>query len=197
MGGGTLNKFAVVFLIFSTAGCAFIDQNLQVSPQVSVVETNVGHGKKVALRVVDDREEQLIGKRGASSGYGAGLAKINTDQDLAEVVKSAVLEGMRKKGFQPVGENDATVGLKVTLRTLSYDSSAGLWTQGNIGKAAVKLVASQASGKTYEKTYRGQQEIRTAFVGSQETNAKVVNGALNDMLEKVFADTELWSFLAQ
>lgn len=83
------------------------------------------------------------------------------------------------------------------LRTLKYETAVGLWTGGNIGTAAIKVIATNPKGKTYEKSYRGQKEIRTAFVGSQETNAKVINGALNDVIAKIFEDKELMKFLAQ
>jgi len=185
----------VLLCVLSLGGCAYIDQNLRVEPQLTVLQSNVGNGKKVALRVVDDREKQLIGKR--ADGYGFAAAKISTEQDLAALLKNSFMEGMHKKGFEPVGDNDSNILLKVTLRSLSYDASRGLWTAGNIGEATVRIMASQVSGKTFEKTYRSQKEIRTAFIGSQETNAKVVNGALNDVLDKIFADEELWRFLAQ
>lgn len=183
-----------VCLSMLSSGCAYIDQNLRVNPQLIVLQSDVGRGKEVALRVVDDREDPLIGKRGYPV-YGS--AKISTDQDLAEVLRSVFVDGMRRKGFQPVGGNDSDISLKVELRSLAYDTSMGIWTGGNIGKAAVKVVALQPSGRTYENTYRSQKEIRTVFIGSQETNTTVINDALNDVLNQIFADTELWNFLTQ
>lgn len=186
----TMGMLTLVFL----AGCAYIDQNLRVSPHLSVLESNIGQGTKVALRVLDDRSEQLIGRRGAS---GFELAKISTDQDLVELLRDTFIDGVRKKGFEVVGSDDSDARLRIELRSLSYKTVTGFWTVGNVGEAAVKVIASQSSGKTYEKTYRSQHEVRTAFIGSQETNAEVVNGALSDVLSKVFADAELWNFLVQ
>lgn len=176
------------------SGCAYIDQTLRIAPQVNVEEANIGQGKQVALRVVDDRDEQLIGKRGVQYFPGG---KISNEQDLAEVLKSALIEGLRKKGFKPVGDNESDHLMKAELRSLTYTTSMGFWTGGNIGTAVVKIIATQPSGKAYERTYRSQKEIRTAFVGSQETNSRVVNEALSEAVSKVFEDRVLLEFLAQ
>lgn len=183
-----------ILLILSLGGCAYIDQNLRVDPRPTVYASDIGKGKKVALRVLDDRDDEVIGKRGATQAFAA--AKITTDQDLADVLRNVFMDGMRKRGFEPVGPTDSSLSLKVELRTLAYDTSMGLWTGGNLGKAAVKVVATKPSGETYENTYRGQEEVRTVWIGSQETNAKVVNEALSGALDKAFADTALWEFLA-
>jgi uncharacterized lipoprotein YajG len=157
------------------------------------MQSNIGQGKKVALRVVDDREEQLIGHR--VTGHGSKAAKIETKQDLVKLLKDSFIQGMRAKGFEPVEDSSSDISLKVELRSLTYDVTIGFWTSGNIGKATVKIIATNTSGKTYEKIYHSEKEIRTAFIGSQETNAKVINGALSDVLEKIFSDTGLWEFL--
>ena len=190
-----MKKLLVILLPFFLGGCALINQNLRVEPQFSVMQSNIGQGKKVALRVVDDREEQLIGHR--VTGYGSKAAKIETKQDLVELLKDSFIKGMRAKGFESAEDSSSDTSLKVELRSLTYDATMGFWTGGNIGKAAVKIIATQASGKTYEKVYRSEKEIRTAFIGSQETNAKVINGALSDVLDKIFSDTELWEFLVK
>ncbi len=189
-----MKKIGIIFFVILLSGCAYIDQNLRVTPQLYVTETNIGQGKQVALRVIDDRDEQLIGKRGVQYLPGG---KISTDQDLAEVLKESFRDGLCKKGFVVVGEDESNLLMKAELRSLEYITSMGFWTGGNIGTAVVKIIATKPSGKTYEKTYRSQKEVRTAFVGSQETNAKVVNGALTDTMNKVFEDRELFKFLAE
>ncbi|MDD4899783.1 MAG: YajG family lipoprotein [Candidatus Omnitrophica bacterium] len=189
-----LKKIGLLLLILSLGGCAYIDQNLCIEPQLQVADANIGQGKKVVLKVIDDRDEQLIGKRGNQFVPGG---KISTKQDLAEILEKSMVDGLRKKGFDPVKNDELGNSLKVELRSLEYNTSMGLWTGGNIGTSVVKITATQPSGKNYEKTYRSQKEIRTAFVGSQETNAKVINGALANTLDKVFEDRELLDFLAE
>ena len=185
---------AVVVLIFFT-GCAYIDQNLRVDPVVSVSSSNIGKGKEIDVEVIDDREDQIIGKR--HDGYGLAGAKITTDQDLVDVLKESVYSAFQAKGFHPVSDKNITTTVKVQLRSLAYDTAVGLWTGGNIGKATIKVVATNSDGKTFEKNYRGQKEVRTVFVGSQETNAKVINEAFSEAIQRMFEDEELLKFLNQ
>jgi uncharacterized lipoprotein YajG len=184
----------VVLLCLVSAGCAYIDQNLKVDPEASVTSDNIGGGRKIAVRVIDDRDEQLIGKRGAQFLPGG---KISSKQDLAEVLEEDVREGLLRKGFEPVKEHETGLLMKVELRSLEYNSSMGLWTAGNIGTAVIKVTATAPSGKIYEETYRSESEVRTAFISSQVTNARVVNNALSEAINKIFEDRELVEFLAR
>ena len=178
--------------IFLISGCVYIDQNLRLTPDADITKENVGHDKKVALRVVDDRDEQLIGNRGY---YGFG-AKITTEQDLEEILYDIIYKGLTQKGFIPVKIDESDTALKVELRVLEYKTAMGLWTGGNIGTAAVKAIVTLPSGKTYEKSYRGQKDVRTLWAATQETNARVVNGALTQVINSMFQDKELLKFLA-
>jgi|CXWL01.1.fsa_nt_gi uncharacterized lipoprotein len=189
-----LKNVMVIFLIL-LAGCAYIDQSLKVNPTVSIAPSDIGGGKQISVQIIDDREEQFIGKR--VNGYGMSGAKITTDQDLVETLKEPIYSGLTKKGFAPVNSEDILPRLRTELRSLSYDTATGLWTAGNIGKTTIKIIATNTSGKTFEKTYRGQKEIRTVFIGSQETNSKVVNEAFGDAIGKIFNDEDMLKFLAE
>jgi uncharacterized lipoprotein YajG len=188
-------KKLVYFLLvgFLFSGCAYINQDLKVKPDTSISESDIGGGKKITLKVVDEREDQIIGKR--RDGYGMNGATITTKQDMVEILSNIIVGGLARKNFSVSSEQVPTV-LKIELRVLSYDTSMGLWTGGNIGKSALKVIATAENGQVYEKMYRGQREIRTAFIGSQETNSNVVNGALSDAVDNLFKDDELLRFLA-
>ncbi len=186
----------LVLVSILMAGCAYIDQNLQVAPSVAVNKSDIGKGKKIALRIVDDREDETIGNRGTGY-YGMKGAKITTSQDLVEVLRNSFVDNLKNIGFQAVGENEANTLLRVELRALSYDTSTGLWAGANIGKSTIKIIATDPVNKVYEKSYHSQKEVKTVFVGSQETNSKVINESLTETLTKIFADQELWNFLAK
>lgn len=191
-----MNRNIVLLLLFfsSISGCAYIDQNLKVDPQFSIVPSQLGAGTKVSLLVLDERSDQLIGRR--ANGYGFASAKIETDQDLTEVLRESISKGLVKKGFVPVGKDGSPTFMRVELRVLAYDTAVGLWTAGNIGKSTIKVAATSPAGKTYEKTYHGKKEVRTCFIGSQETNSKVINYAFDAAIENIFKDEELMKFLA-
>ena len=144
------------------------------------------------LGVVDDRGEQIIGSRGY---YGFG-AKITTDQDLEELLRDIISRGLYQKGFEPVNPDESKTTLKIELRVLEYKTAMGLWTGGNIGTAAVKAIVTLPSGKGYEKSYRSQKDVRTLWASRQETNARVINEALTEVINKMFEDQNLLEILA-
>lgn len=189
-----MKRSLVIVAVASLAGCTFIDQKVQIAPQMELAQVDIGHGKKVAMKVVDDREDSVIGKRGTGMVQGA---KITTDQDIPQLFTDAITDGLRKKGFipAPFAESESP-NLRVDIRSIEYDVSMGLWTGSNMGKASIKVLAKNGND-TYEKVYRGQSEIRTAFVASQETNAKIINGAITEVLRKMFDDRELMDFIAR
>ncbi len=185
-------------LIVLLSGCTFIDQKIKISPQFNIgasdIDIGIGKGKKVALDVLDEREDFLIGKRGTGMIRGA---KIVTDQDVVEIFNTVIAEGLQHYGFFVVGRSeDVPTKLKVEIRSLNYDVTMGFWTGGNMGKSSLKVVAT-VNDKIYEKMYRGEKEIRTAFVASQETNSKIINAAVSEVLEAMFRDKQLLEFLSQ
>lgn len=184
----------LVFIIFALGGCAYIDQSLKVDSEITIPSSDIGAGKEVSLTALDERSEQMIGNR--VGGYGFKAAKITTNQDLAELLKEYVSHGLKRNGFVPVKKDQSPTKMRVELRVLAYDTAMGLWTGGNIGKSTIKVIATSPEGKTYEKTYHGQKEIRTCFIGSQETNSNVVNCAFDDAVNNIFKDKELLNFLA-
>ena len=60
----------------------------------------------------------------------------------------------------------------------------------------MKAIATLPSGKNYEKSYRAHKDVRTIWASSQETNARVVNEALTEVINKMFEDQKLLEFLA-
>ena len=204
------NNRLLIISILLMSGCAYIPQKVDINPNVMINKEDVGQGKKVAVKIIDDREDLAIGNRSGSSNYGMIKgAAITAEQDITEVIKTEVFKGLTDKGFLPVvyvNNSSEEVAdnqnvLKVSLRTLKYDTDMGLWTGGNIGKANIKALVSKQEKNyernTYERSYQGLEEIRTAFVGSQETNAKVINGALKQSLEKLFNDADLMEALTK
>lgn len=187
-------KRAMVLGCILLSGCTFIDQKVKLDPQFNVDESNVGQGKTVGIKVLDEREDSVIGKRSNAMYQGA---KITTEQDIVGLFSDMIQDGLKKKGFEPTAYTDGNpASLKVEIRTLEYDTSTGLWTAGNMGKSAVKVIANNG-GKEYEKVYRDEQEIRTVWVASQETNSKVINGAVSGVMTEMFDDEELFAFLAE
>jgi uncharacterized lipoprotein YajG len=180
----------VGLVLFS--GCAFTQQHANLSPTISVVASTEGKNITIAVRVIDERPSQSLGRRG--SGYGPA-AEITSAQDVAAVVHQQVTDGLRKKGFSPVEYSDTKdPRLTVEVRLLEYSTSQGFWTGGVHVKGALKAIA-QRSGRTYEHMYRSEKEENVVIVPTAGTNEQWINSVLTDVLQQMFVDNELFRLL--
>ena len=181
-------------LAVTIQGCAFTPQKANLTPTVNVTVSNEGKNVAVGVRVLDERASKSLGHRGTA--YGAA-AEITEEQDLAVVVKQQLVEGLRKKGFNPVEFNASKEPrLTIEIRLLEYTTSQGFWTGGVHVKGALKASALRAA-ENYEHFYRSEKEERVVIVPTAESNEKLINSALSDLLNQVFEDTALFQFLAK
>lgn len=63
-------KYTVAAIACTTllTGCAFTPEAVKLNPNVNVEKQNIGHGKMVAVNVLDVRKSTSLG--GRASGYG-------------------------------------------------------------------------------------------------------------------------------
>lgn len=181
-------------VLFAVSGCAFIEQQATLRPQMTVAEGDVGRSATIAVRIVDERPDRTLGHRGGAYGKAA---KIMTTQDVARLVHEHITEGLKRKKFVPVDyEPGAGRALKVEIRLLEYSTSTGFFSGGVHTKATLKAVATNA-GKEYENLYRVDNEERVVFVPTAEKNEELLNAALSDVLRQLFQDQHLLAFLAR
>lgn len=130
-------SFAMLFVFFLAAGCAYTPMTVNLEPDTVVGASDIGIGQTVYLTVQDERTEGDIGHRGAAMMKGA---KITMEQDLSAVVQSALTEMLQTKGFDVRYESTAALhpSLKVEIRGLNYSTSTGFWTGGVQVSAALR-----------------------------------------------------------
>jgi uncharacterized lipoprotein YajG len=185
--------FVVLPVLVVLFGCAFNRQQVNFSPTTNVMSSDLGKNVTVAVRVVDERPSKSLGRRGA--GYGPA-AEITEAQDLAVVVQQQLIDGLRKKGFNPVDYDEKKKPrLTVEVRLLEYSTSQGFWTGGVHIKGALKAVAVRDSNN-YERLYRTEKEERIVIVPTANTNEQWINAALNDVLSQLLEEEGLFRFLA-
>ncbi len=181
-------------VLFVLSGCAFIEQQATLRPQLTVAEGDVGRGTSIAVRIVDERPDRTLGHRGTAYGKGA---KIMTTQDVARVVHDQITDGLKRKRFVPIDYEPGTArALKVEIRLLEYSTSAGFFSGGIHTKATLKAVATNG-GKEYENFYRVDNEERIVIVPTAERNEELLNAALSEVLRQLFQDQQLLAFLAR
>ena len=182
------------FCIFFVSACAFTPQKASLNPTIDLSESNIGNGKTVALKVIDERPEESLGHRGSAFMKGA---EITTDQDVASVIYEEISEALQKQGFStvPFDEKEKR-SLKVEIRLIEYYTSTGFWTGGVHTKSALKAIARNGVD-TYDKLYRVENEERVIFVPGAEHNEKIINTVIGDAIEEIFNDNQLLTLLAK
>ena len=90
-----MRGLVVLMLALAAGGCAWVRQTATLKPEPVVAESQVGNQVRIAVRAIDRRQSVTIGYRGLDSRNAA----ITTDQDVAAVFQEAVINGLKKKGF--------------------------------------------------------------------------------------------------
>ncbi|MBI5410069.1 MAG: hypothetical protein HZA14_11940 [Nitrospirae bacterium] len=190
-----IKKYFVLLLmpIFFAGGCAYMTQTAELNPTLEVKESTIGQGKKVAVEVVDEREDVTLGRR--ASAYGQA-APITSNQDMVQIFKPRILEGLQKMGFKPISsaENESR-SLRVEIRLIQYVSTPSLVTFNSSAKATLGVIAHNAK-EIYEKKYRvSSKEIQTIVVPTADKNTALINEAASNVLLELFRDQNLFDFL--
>jgi uncharacterized lipoprotein YajG len=190
-----LGLFTAFLATVGLSACAFTPQKAEIQPSLQVYASDIGQGRAVGVLVTDERDTQDLGNRG--SALFSKAAKISSDQNLAEVFRRALFDGLKAKGFAPTDiSNSPDRQLKLEIRSLNYSTSTGFWTGGVDTKAAIKAIATN-SGTSYENMYRSANEERVVVVPTAEHNTELLNKVVTDVLSKLFEDQTLLSELAK
>jgi hypothetical protein len=170
-----------------------MSQEVTLTPLLEVAESNTGKGLKITVTVKDERPTKSLGFR--RSGFGRG-AEIKTAQNIGELVKRKILEGLELKGFDTseyIEKHD--IELIVELRLLEYNTSTGMVTGGVHVKGALKAMGKN-KGAEYEEMYRFASEKRVIIVPTAKANEQLITVGLSHLLEELFADEKLFKFLS-
>lgn len=179
-------------LLLAGGGCAYIPQQANLNPDLNIDSSGIGNNARIFINVLDERAGKSLGRRAASYGPAA---EITAKQELAEVVKTKLEQGLRAQGFLPGAKDTADSILIVEIRALDYSTSTGFFTGGVHIRAALKGRAKNRDAEM-EKMYRYEKEERIIIVPTAGTNEKWINEALSTTLNKLLTDSELLAFLA-
>lgn len=184
--------FLITCLILMN-GCAFTSQVATLNPQVPNQTYNLGFGKTIGLKVLDERPNKELGHRG--SAYGPS-AEISTGQNVGSLIYQKIAEGLRKNGFLVVPQSDGIPAyLKVEIRQIKYHSAAGLVTFTVQSNSAIKGICKNGN-KSYEQMYRGEYEEEWLVVPFAGTNEEIINKSLSTVLQNMFLDKRLLECLS-
>lgn len=173
------------------SGCAITAMDAKIAPSPEIQTSEIGKGQTVSVMVTDERPSKTLGKRSSAGGV------INMKEDLATIYQTAIIDGLKRKGFNAVGgDAQGAARLKVEIRGLQEMSTMGFWTMGTNISASIK-VYSDSAGAHYEQMYRGEVEHRTVAVSGAKALNEKLNAVINSELEAMFNDQMLLTTLAK
>jgi uncharacterized lipoprotein YajG len=193
--GNAANKIVIcaIFLGSMITGCTLTPQKTTIDPEIHVGSADVGHGRVLAFKVDDERPTKSIGRRGTGAMEGAEIVPTS---DVGEVFRREIVAGLEQRGFSVVPySDDHPLRMVIELRELKYSTSMGFWTGGVHMNAAMKVEAFREN-MNYEEFYRTEEEERVFFVNFADENDELINTAASRLLQQLFDDQDLSSFLS-
>jgi uncharacterized lipoprotein YajG len=174
-------------------GCAWTPQTATLQPAPTITPSTVGRGVTLAVRVMDKRPSEIIGRRGLDSQNAA----ITTTQNVAVVFQDKIVEGLKRKGFSASPyEGQRGRLLTVEIRQIDYTTDMEFW-KGSV-KTEVVLGASMIKDfAKFEQFYTGKRTESAAEAPRAKTNERLINGAISDALQRMFEDEALLRYLAE
>lgn len=189
----TLSRLGFYFgILIFISGCAWVHQtaHLQLNPRIPL--SNIGQGISVAVKVVDKRPSQTIGYRGLDSKN----AQITTEQDVTKLFQQKILEGLARKGFQATAyAGQPAPLLNVEIRQIEYTTDMDFWKGTVQAKAALRAICSK-NGVTFDRTYLSEKKKTAVEAPRAETNERLINNTISEVVQRLFEDDQLVSFLA-
>jgi uncharacterized lipoprotein YajG len=175
------------------SACKLAPIAVEIAPTLAAPVTGRGHGITLGVRVIDARPHDELGRRAPD---GSGLDVI-TAQDLPALWGGIVDGALRAAGFQSVPyEPNHEPSLTVWIKELDYQLRSGFWARRALTTAAVKAEAVH-DGRTHEVSYQTSKETRVYLfrptLGEVES---ALNEVSSDVLNKLFRDSKLMTFLA-
>jgi uncharacterized lipoprotein YajG len=189
----TLIRFMFLAVVpFYFSGCAWAPQKLIIKAEPQFSKSAVGNGITVAVQVVDARPSKVIGHRGLDSE----LAEIRTEQDVAGIFQDKLIEGLKQKGFNAIPyDGQSILTLKAEIRLIEYSTSSEMW-KGSIQAKAVVAAYSKKADRIHDRVYRVEKEQAVLEAPRAQTNERLINGAISEVLQRLVEDQNLIEFLA-
>lgn len=186
---------ALVACLMLLSACGGLPgQTVSLRPDIKVPTGNIGKGRSVALRVVDGRQDKVIGYRNMDTSRSA---PIQVEGDLSSDIGTVAAKVLTDLGFQVVPPKEGVSrSLTITVRELSYKASALTVTKKMAVKCVLAAKALSGSGG-WEGSYPVSQEKEVVITPDVDANARYINEVLSESLSTMLSDPELVQFLGR
>ena len=157
------------------------------------VMQDLGDGVRLAVLVIDDREQRVVGKP------GVGTAGVNiSPRQLITYFRQQIVQGFRARGFALLPEGDPVdAQVVVSLRSFQWNIQMGFWLGTENVFVSIKAQARSVSTadeivRTYHYDETGEPVTITA--DGNEINERM-NAGVSSVLAQLFADGDLMRFV--
>ena len=182
----------LLLTVLAIAACAAPSHEIHLAPSPEIEPATVGRNYVVALHVDDQRARSYLGRPRQDEG-GSGI--IFTEQDVAEVVGSAVAEAFGQRGFRIRTGADIEEPRTLQVRLIGLERTH----EGREfrAEAILEVVATNAHGEP-DRRYRSRYRARYAEERPLDTPAlseRLINRALSEAVSHMALDDGLADFL--
>ena len=186
-----LKNFLFVCATLITVGCAQLSpQQVAFTPAIEAEGLISGTGT-LSLKATDIRPSNVIGVRG---GAYTSTSTITPKTPLTTVVESIARQILERGGFM-LTDSLPDQALEIQIKELNFettDQKASI--KRNTAVAAISVVVEKGS-VTYKNNYKTTQYIETLGYPSEAENEALLNDVFDSVLERMFRDPKLESFL--
>ena len=90
------HSLLIIGMLF-VSSCMSITWDITLKPEINVASTDIGKGRAVRLKTVDERASPVMGKHHDPLALSFGGYAIYTSKGAREVVETALLDGLDRK----------------------------------------------------------------------------------------------------
>lgn len=183
----------IIVSIMMMIGCASLPQHLAIQPSLqTIANDNIADHQEISLRVIDSRTENDLGY--LEDGEGNRQPFLST-RELDMVIDKAIAAGLRKKGFVPLsGVHENNISLTVIIQEFSHHVSPGIVKVPVQTKISLRTTAVNG-GRELTSYYAIDKQAVLALRPGIQQNQRLVNEALDAVLEQIFQDQKMLNML--
>ena len=187
-----LQAFITTTLLLFMASCAQLSpQQVDFAPTIRTDRLIQGQGT-VSLAVIDKRPSATIGLRG---GAYAQSSTISAQAPLRELIERLATQVLVKSGMTVTTRLPET-RIEISLEQLSYAVTPLRASIKRSTASALVSVQVERGNMTYVKNHSTSQYIDTVGFASEEKNSVLLNEVFATVLERLFSDDGLETFLS-
>jgi uncharacterized lipoprotein YajG len=183
-----MKKLLMIAVLFTLASCVYPNQKVKLNfSSINGGASNIGNGTGIILEVFDDASGSgYIGNKTYCNNQKITIA---TQQNLAEMLKEKIRDGLYNKGFIQGGDKLITI----RISRLKYKAECGFFLGRSEADISVKvLVTNLKTGVKITKNYERFTNNKHFIIPLASTDARIINDLVEEVIEDVLEDNMLF-----